>query len=462
MTKHIAKHPVFKLFGVAGVLWLGVVFYSYGVFHHTSFSQTDVGEHPKHLHPAGEFLRNAKKTVQKSLGKTRQESFPAAVTKRENTRTLQEQAEEACTKTMDPAYVQECKADVEKLNMMNPPIAHHYIMLLLNRKEKDQLLKGKIAEHPCMKINSETHRAECYRTVFATTDFNVAQKIATLIYETEDLQPVGVTLHDAKIACALAIEKANCIHDVMGTGDLESAEIYDKQAAPEKNEKTGKMELQAHHHKMTKNDAIQACKMVHVDDQKYCQEHVMKLDDEETAEHYVHLLQDAEAHLSPEGTVMAGTISKEDGSTLCNAMKNAQYKDQCLKDIMGLPNKHVADHFVELYDLTSKVTEVQAEKLCNHLSRSHHNHETCIETLVKMANGSEAASHYSALLKSQRDQLASDMNDSKHLLTKVQSITVCQDVQPKSEQDACHADVQTMNDLVMAQKYAQWLTQKKK
>ena len=445
----LPKHPAFRLFGVAALLWLSVVFYSYGIFHKYHAATSDYGQHPKELHPAGEFLRSAKSILRK-----------ARQAESDTTGTLQEQASEACRESMHPNYVDGCIKDVEQLKTMNPPVAYHYVRLLTSRKKasstKDDLLKGATAEHPCMKINSESHRHDCYKIVLATNDWSVAQKIATLVAHIEDQEPVGITLHDAKIACALAIEKGNCIHDVMGTGDLESAEIYDKHPAPKQNAETGQFELQSHHHKMSQEDAVQACKMVHADDRDYCKEHVMKMDDEETAEHYVHLLQDAEAS---KGSGNEDTISEQDASALCASLKNTQYKQQCLQDIWVLPNKHVADHFIHLYDLTTKsVTETEAEKLCNHLSRSHHNHETCIETLAKMDNGAAGAAHYSALLKSQRQQQQTGMaTDMEPRLTAAQAQTVCQDVPATKGQNECQTDVQTLNDLVMAQKYAAML-----
>ena len=440
-------HPAIRMFGAAALVWLGVVFYSFGIFHNFHASRGDHGQLPKELHPAGEFLRSAK-----------------ARTFERGTKTLEELAEEACKQSMHADYVDDCNSDVETLNKMNPPVAYHYVRMLKNRKHKPSgnsngdLLEGPDAEHPCMKINSQSHREKCYKLVLATNDLTVAKKMAGLISGVEDSDPVEITLHDASIACALAIEKPNCIHDVMGTGDLESAEIYDKMAAPKKNAESGEFELLAHHHKMTEEQAVQSCKMVHPNDREYCKNHVMKMDDEKTAEHYVHLLQDSE-HTDNSGSV---TISEAEGSSLCASVKSSGHEQQCLEDIWVLPNKHVADHFIKLYELPGKVSETEAEKLCNHLSRSHHNHETCIETLATMKDGPEAASHFSALLKSQQaEQSNTGVDDSKPRLTAEESQKVCRDVKDPHEQNACADDVQTLNDLVVAQQYAEMLAKKK-
>lgn len=456
------SHPVFRLFGVAVILWLGVVFFSHGIFHQYNSNQTDYGVHPKELHPAGDFLRNAKSLSSsrgaKSIGQQQLGQQGGVVDSGDMGESLEAQAEKACSQSMHADYIAECLKDVQQLNNMNPPVAHHYVRMLSSRAASSDLLKGKAAEHPCMSLTSETHRADCYKTVLATSDFAVAQKISVLIHEKELREPGGVTLHDAKIACALTKEKGMCIHDVMGTGDLDTAEIYDKMKAPRKDAKTGKLAMEAQHHSIQKADAVQACKMVHPDDREYCQSHVMQMGDEETAEHYVHLLQDSEEHLSQN---LEGVITKEEGVAHCESLKDATHQQQCLKDIWVLPNRHVADHFIELYDQLTAVSETQAEKLCNHLSRSHHNHETCIETLTKMSTGAEAASHYSALLQHQRIQLATQMEDSKPSLTKAQATQVCQDVKNAIHHTECLTDVTTMNDLVPAQQYAQMLLETK-
>ena len=245
----------------------------------------------------------------------------------------------------------------------------------------------------------------------------------------------------------------------MGTGDLESAEIYDKMPAPKKNAETGEYQLSAHHHKMTEEQAKQSCKMVHPNDRDYCQKHVMKMDDEKTAEHYVHLLQDAE-HTDNSGKL---TISEAEGSSLCASVKASGHEQQCLEDIWVLPNKHVADHFIKLYDLVGKVSETEAEKLCNHLSRNHHNHETCIETLATMKDGPEAAAHFSALLKNQQsEQQNTGVDESRPRLTAEQSQKVCLDVKDPQKQKECADDIQTMNDLVVDQQYAEMIVKSNK
>ena len=194
-----------------------------------------------------------------------------------------------------------------------------------------------------MKIKTESHGATCYHNVLSTNNLGVARKMAQFIKADDEHKPY-VTLHDATIACALAVDKGLCIHDVLGTGDLDSAEMYGNHAAPQKGQ-DGKLALLSHHHNMNHQQAEQACRLVHPEDQEKCQQHVLTMDNEDTAMHYIHLLQDVEHHLDT-----TSAISEEEAESLCAKFKDKKLHKECLKGVHMLPNQHIAEHILPLYE----------------------------------------------------------------------------------------------------------------
>lgn len=357
-------------------------------------------------------------------------------------------AEEACGHSILADDVGDCVDELVNLNALNPVVAKHFMGLLSSTREKN--LEGEYSEHPCMKIKEEGHRAICYHNILATNKLSVAWKMAQFLKADEEHKP-SVTLHDASIACALATNKPHCIHDVLGTGDLDSAEMYDNHAAPRKDQ-NGKLALEAHHHRMSKAEAEQACKLVHPDDQEKCQKHVLTMDDEGIAMHYIHLLQDVEHHLDT-----TSAISESEAQSICAPIKSSKHHKQCLSDVHMLPNEHIAEHLRDLYDdqhASKKVTKETAQQLCNHLrlSKKHNNHDSCVDHLTGIT-GVEAAAHCSKLLQRQHlnDQKA---NPASVVLTPVQAKSICGDLKPHQLAEECRRDVLTLNDVVIAQSYA--------
>jgi hypothetical protein len=285
-----------------------------------------------------------------------------------------------------------------------------------------------------------SQRELCIHNVMASHDLDVAKKFAKLLLEADkrrDRSASEVTLYDAKIACALAIEKHHCIHDVLGTGDLDSAEMYDKMSEKDIDK----------YMKVSDLEASLACKMVHQEDQEECKKHVMGFNDPETANHYVHLLQDQEMLKEEEDPK---PLTTEDADSLCNRLKtNHQF---CMQEVLVLPSKPVAMHYIELlqsaHDFSSVVSQQDAEKLCNHIVRK--NRQKCTDSLVTM-NAKEAALHYSAILKAQLK--------TKPLLTTKEAESICSDLTGETKTE-CTNDALTMNDPEAALKYAELLLEK--
>ncbi|CAB9518557.1 expressed unknown protein [Seminavis robusta] len=284
-----------------------------------------------------------------------------------------------------------------------------------------------------------TQREKCVHNVMATNEMKVAQKFAKLILDEEKQANAqgdrnGVTMHDAKVACALAIEKVQCIHDVFGTGDLDAAEMYDNMDPA----------AAAGRAPMTEEKAKKACVMVHKDDQEECKKHVMGFNDADTAEHYIHLLQDQENLADEEN---ATPMTDNDVKSLCAPITANQ--EGCMIDVRALKNKHVAEHYIELlqnaHDSSSLVSQRDSEKLCNHLNIKYR--EKCTASLVTM-NAKDAALHYSSILKEQLRV--------KPPLTQKEAESVCNDVPGKLKAD-CVKDALTMNNPEAAQRYAELL-----
>jgi hypothetical protein len=296
----------------------------------------------------------------------------------------------------------------------------------------------KVAADRMCAVSSQ--REHCMHMVMASNDVEVAKKFAKLLLEEDkrrDRSASGLTLYDAKIACALAIEKHLCIHDVLGTGDVDSAEIYDKIEQKDISK----------YIKVTDLEASLACKMVHPEDQAECKKHVMGFNDPETADHYVHLLQDQEMLNEEEDPK---PLTEGDAESLCTRVKTNQ--QLCQQEVLALPNKPVAVHYIELlqgaHDYSSLVSRRDAEKLCNHILRK--NRQKCTDSLVTM-NAKDAAIHFSTILKAQLK--------TKPLLTAKEAESICTDLTGDTKQ-GCTKDVLTMNDLEAALKYAELLLEK--
>lgn len=285
-----------------------------------------------------------------------------------------------------------------------------------------------------------SQRELCMHHVMASHDLEVAKKFAKMLLEADkrrDRSASELTLYDAKIACALAKEKHHCIHDVLGTGDIDSAEMYDKMSEKD----------MAKYMKVTDLEASLACKMVNPEDQEECRKHVMGFNDPETANHYVHLLQDQEMLREEEDP---SPLTEGDADSLCTRVKtNQQF---CKQEVLVLPSKPVAVHYIELlqgaHDFSSLVAQRDAEKLCNHMVRQ--NRQKCTDSLVTM-NAKDAAIHYSTILKAQLK--------TRPLLTNKEAESICTDLTGETKTE-CTKDVLTMNDPEAALKFAELLLEK--
>lgn len=420
------------------IAWFGVFIYTHAMFFKNAMHE--VGK--KDSHPAQDFIRNAK-NLRETSAERKFASYQSAM-------------DIVCQKHLHKNLLSSCLADARTLYHMDSQVAYHYLALL--RDSDLTNLKGPDAEHPCMRINAAGARSDCYQDILGIKDLTVAFKMADLLkaeVEGKGSKGRAVTLHDAKIACALSPTKDLCIHDVLGTGDIETAEIYGGLAAPEK-DANGKFVLGDKHHKFTEKDAIQSCKLVHPDDRQECQDEVMKLDDEEHMEHYVHLLLDQEHHKED-----VKRMTKEEALSLCETVKNNKHKRTCQEDIHSLPNRHMADHFIQLYGENQadvNVPEKEAEKLCHHLRLTHHKHKhnNCLQTLVQM-KGFVAASHYAKLLRLHQEK-QTKVNKEKKKLIGAQAKKICKDVRPQARQEECIKDVLLMTNEETAEKYADLLS----
>lgn len=218
-----------------------------------------------------------------------------------------------------------------------------------------------------------------------------------------------ISLHDAQVACARAIEKDTCIHDVMGIGDIKYANMYEQIGddditlrEKEKHGDSGGKTIVHHHKPMTQKQAETACRpIIDPHDKKHCLNHVMAMNDKTIAEHYVHLLQDAELLADESGhdkSANNAVVHEESAHSLCSMAfpDDNTLQEKCENEVITFPNIHIAEHYIQLLkgmhgDSTSLVDQHDAEKLCNHVGQDKF--LTCVQETMKL-NAKDAATNY--------------------------------------------------------------------
>lgn len=402
-----------RLICVAFCLWVGCVLYAHTIFVKIAPNTVEV-----HAKGADRDLLSAKENKRQFL---KQAAGAAA-------KVLGEKAAQA---TADANALHEAKRS-DNVDDDNPQD--------LNAAPAENGMTRDAAENICVKSK---HRENCIHNVMSTSDIQVAHKFVGFMMAVEKKEGVvddssPVSMHDAKIACALAIDKANCIHDVLGTGDIDAAESYDQVDHPDK----------AKGHRMTPEQAQQACKMIHQEDQDKCQQHVMDLNDSGKMTHYIHLLQDEEhSRQMQDGT--SDKVTAEEVKQLC-AKTLDQFK--CMKNVRTLAHKHVAEHYVELlhnHNDAALVNQQDAETLCNHLM-DRKQRPKCVKDLANHMNALDAAMHYTNLFE--------QASIKGPTLTAEQVAEVCEPIMDPAMSKECLHDVETMTNLETAKVYVEvWM-----
>lgn len=298
----------------------------------------------------------------------------------------------------------------------------------------------------CDTASSARRRALCYQDLAATNDIAVRRKFGNLLStnwntnhnkNNQSQTSYAMQFHDAAVVCALAIDLAKCVHDVLTSGNVTVAMQFAKKPLPFRNQ-IGTIIMDDVHHEFTEQDAEQACKDIpDTAGRIFCEKHFIQLDDEETARHYIHMSLDTNIGSDKKGKVN----NKEDAKILC-ASCPYRYYPQCLEDVQVLPDYHIAAHFVQLYKLPAddKVSREAAEKLCNHVIRRH----ACIR-MISAQKPPMAAANFLSFFRS-------------NYLTDHQASAICGD----NNWPECRKDVQTMNSVAAAQLYAELLRKQPK